>query len=307
MKSRRLLPLLPTGGLLALLVGSVIVPAVLSISVGIVALALHRQALDIVIGVLVLSFAAMGVIGGSVAIGFLRRSARLSEMQADFVANVSHELRTPLAGMRLLVETLAKGRADSPAAREAVLEHLASEEQRLEALVDRILTWRRAASGAGGPRTLESVTTLVERAVPPAVADGARIRVELPEDARSQPLVLVDRDAFIGALQNLLDNALKFSGPEAPVTVSARLAGNLWLIAVSDHGPGIAPRERKRILEPFYRAVAHRHHRGTGLGLAIVRRVMEDHGGEVLVESTPDEGSTFTLALPIADAEPRDG
>ncbi len=113
-KAKRRRTILPTGALYGLLIGAVIVPGVLSLAVGIVALALWREAFDIVFGVLTLSFAVMAVAGAAIAIAYLRGSARLAEMQADFVASVSHELRTPLAGIRLLTETLAMGRASSP-------------------------------------------------------------------------------------------------------------------------------------------------------------------------------------------------
>ena len=137
--------ILPTGALLTLLLGMVIAPALLSLSVGIVALALWRQAFDIVFGVLVLCFAATAIAGGLTAIAFLRRSARLAELQTDFVANVSHELRTPLAGIRLLGETLEMGRAEEPEKRKEVIELLLADVARLEHQVERLLRWRRRA------------------------------------------------------------------------------------------------------------------------------------------------------------------
>ena len=287
---------LPFGTLLALLLGAVIIPAVLSISVGIVALALRREAVNVTFGVLVLAFAALSVVGGFLAILFVRRSARLADMQTEFVANVSHELRTPLAGIRLLIETLRKGRAQAPEARDRVLERLAIEEQRLEQLVERILQWRRLDAGlSGGPHTRQSVATLVSDAISPLELRGPALEIDIDDDL---PPVEADRPALVGALRNLVDNAVKFSGDAGPVELRARRTPSGVVVEVSDHGPGIAPSETKRIFDRFYRSPAQRRHPGTGLGLAIAKRVVEMHKGRLDLKSAPGKGSTFSIHLP---------
>jgi len=295
----------PTGALRGLIIGAVLVPAVLSISVGIVALALWRQAFDIVFGVLVLSFAAMSAAGAVAAILFLRRSARLAELQTEFIANVSHELRTPLAGVRLMVETLSRGRAGEPAVQQEVLQRLAVESRRLEELVERILTWRRFEGGAfprrGEPLRVEAlVETAIDALNGPLDGGGTPPVIETAVE-EALPLVRGDRSALVDALRNLLENAVKFSHG-APVRVELGRAGRGVRIAVRDRGPGIPESEQSRIFERFYRLPRDQQTRGTGLGLAIVRRVADQHGGAVSVRSEPGDGATFEIELP-ADAE----
>lgn len=296
--------LLRTGALLWLLLAAVIVPALLSLVVGIIALVLWRAPFDIVFGVLVLCFAAMVLTGGVLSLLYLRRTARLAEMQTDFIANVSHELRTPLAGVRLLVETLTLGRARTPEQREQVLERLAAELHRLEDLVARILSWRRLERGATVlQRERLQLAPLVDEAVAAIVAQatsGPSPRLEV-EVAPNLPAIEGDREALLAALRNLLHNAVKFGGDRGPVQVSAQGSATEVVVAVRDRGPGIPPGERKRIFERFYRVPVHdRDRQGTGLGLAIVRRVVQEHRGQLQVESEPGAGSTFTLRLPVA-------
>ena len=140
--------LLRIGPLLVLLFATVVIPGLLFIAVGIVALALSRQAFDVVMGVLALVFAVMAATGGFVAVFFLRRAERLAQLQTDFVANVSHELRTPLSAIRLLTETLEAGRAEQAGEREQVHALLREQIARLQELVERLLRWRRFDLGA---------------------------------------------------------------------------------------------------------------------------------------------------------------
>lgn len=298
--------ILPTGALFGLLLGAVVIPAVLAITVGIVSLILWREAFDIVFGVLVLSFAAMALTGGIVAIAFLKRSARLAEMQTDFIANVSHELRTPVAGIKLLAETLSLGRPADPVQREAVFAGMNAEVRRLEDLVARILTWRRMEAGVTRfQRDPQSVEGLIGEAVDAAsgAARGKAARIETHIEA-DIPAVIGDRDALVDAFRNLIDNAIKFGGADGPVEVSVRREGDEVVVEVKDRGPGIAPTERKRIFERFYRApMPDRSAQGTGLGLAIVQRVVKAHRARLQLESEPGNGSEFTIRLPIAPPE----
>ncbi|MBM4320266.1 MAG: sensor histidine kinase, partial [Deltaproteobacteria bacterium] len=135
-------------GAISLLIGAVLVPTVLSISVGIVALALWKDASDIVLGVLTISFAAM-VIGGAVGtLVLLRKYNRLARLQADFMANISHELNTPLTAIRMFAETLRYGRVKSTEDVKRCLVALSEETERLSGYIERILRWRRMEAGA---------------------------------------------------------------------------------------------------------------------------------------------------------------
>lgn len=288
--------ILPTGGLFGVLLGAVIIPAALSLTIGILALAFWEQPFDIVLGVLILTFAVTAMAGGILALAFLKRSARLAEMQADFVANVTHELRTPLAGIRLLVETLEKGRANTPDQLAIVVKRLGVEEQRLEDLIDRILHWRKLQLGAPGPRSWLDTGAVVREAV--ELASGGNVVVTKIDD--DLPTLYGDHEGLIGAIRNLVENAIKFGGEDGPVEVRAFSDGDHAVFEVSDQGPGIPPRERKKIFEPFYRIPAYRHLRGTGLGLAIVRRVVLRHEAELEIDDHDGKGTIVRLKFPVA-------
>jgi signal transduction histidine kinase len=286
----------------------VLAPALLSLSVGIVALALWREAFDIVIGVLVLTFAGAALVGGAAAIVFVRRGARLAELQAEFVANVSHELRTPLAGIRLVAETLEAGRGDDPERLRALTEMLGEEVRRLEDLVERVLAWRRLKAGGLGrdEPELVAVEDLVAELVASArrlpEGQGVDIRMQAPHDL---PRVLGDRWELRHALGNVIHNALKFGGRHGPVEVGVTAGEDQVRIDVRDRGPGIAPDEIEHVFERFYRGSRRSStKRGTGLGLDIVKTVVEAHGGQVQIESPPNQGTVCTVRLPATSRTP---
>lgn len=309
-RAKRRRRLLPAGLLLAMLVGMVVIPTVLSATVGIVALALWREAFDIVFGVLILTFGATAIAGGTVAVSFVRRNVRLAELQADFVANVSHELRTPVAGIRLVAETLEAGRGDDPARLAVLTEMLGDEVRRLEDLVERVLAWRRIDSEA---TTMAHEIIFVDALVREAVAGIAR----LPEAreatidlaiAGDLPSLLGDHQGLLHAVRNLVHNAVKYGAERGSITVAATREGREIVIRVSDNGPGITAAEQRHIFERFYRGKGGRARvRGTGLGLDIVKSVVEAHDGQVAVESEPGHGATFTIRLPAASGGSDDG
>jgi two-component system, OmpR family, sensor histidine kinase SenX3 len=119
--------------------------------------------------------------------------------------------------------------------------------------------------------------------------------------------IACDRRQMRSALMNLLDNAIKYSGPGQPVEVGAHVVGDHLELVVRDHGIGIPTRDLERIFERFYRVdrARSRETGGTGLGLAIVRHVVQAHGGEVTVTSSEGEGSTFTIQVPITNGAAR--
>lgn len=301
MAKRRRKLLIPKGLLLSMLIGMVLVPAGLSVVVGIIALAMWSDAFDIVLGILVLCFAGMATGGGIVALVFVVKSARLAEMQADFVANVSHDFRTPLAGIRLVAETLEAGRGDDPERLEALTEMLGDEVRRLEDLVERVLAWRQLDRGSSPLRHSIEVEQLVKDAVDRTTllpeASGADIAVDVDSDVRT---IRGDRLMLSQALLNLLHNAVKFGGKSGPIDITAGNSRGGVSIVVRDRGPGIAPGDESHIFERFYRS---RHpdranDRGTGLGLDIVKGVAESHNGRVSAANRPEKGAEFTLWLP---------
>jgi two-component system sensor histidine kinase KdpD len=177
------------------------------------------------------------------------------------------------------------------------------EADRLSVLVTEAIHMARIEAGRVHlQRESYSLDDLVHSAVhklKPALEDR-HIDVKLPSGL---PPVWADRELIEIALRQLIDNALKYSPRDSPVSVSAELSDNRVVVSVADRGPGIPEEEQTRIFEKFYRADASRHQiPGAGLGLVIAREIIQVHGGEIWVESKPGEGSTFRFSLPASSA-----
>jgi two-component system, OmpR family, sensor histidine kinase SenX3 len=180
------------------------------------------------------------------------------------------------------------------------------ESERLGRIVDDLLDLSLIEAQAAPTREPTPIRLLVDEAVerlsPLALAGGIPLRTEPIAD---DLLVVCDAAQLVSAITNLLDNAVKYSEPGQAVLVDAATHDGRVVLRVQDHGIGIPTRDLERIFERFYRVDKARSRAtgGTGLGLSIVRHVVEAHGGDVTVQSTEGEGSTFWLALPLADAE----
>jgi len=233
---------------------------------------------------------------------------RVEEMRADFVANASHELRTPLAALLGFIETLQGPARNDPVAREKFLGIMQGQAARMARLIDDLLSLSRIELNAHlPPSTAIELAPLVRQ-----VADGlqtlARDRqVEIKMSAPTEPLVVLgDRDELIRAIENLVENALKYgaAGKRVDITLTrAQTRAGLpeARISVRDYGPGIAPEHLPRLTERFYRVdvADSRAQGGTGLGLALVKHVLNRHGGRVTIESALGQGAAFTMHLPL--------
>jgi signal transduction histidine kinase len=233
----------------------------------------------------------------------VRREIRLSRLKSDFVANVSHELKTPLALIRLFAETLELGRVPSPDKAQQYYRVINKESQRLTQLINNILDFSRIEAGRREYRFAPTdVTRIVDEVLEsyrfPIEQQGFTLEVHASEDI---PAIEVDKEALSQALINLLNNAIKYSREEKYIRVDVKRDADRVLLSVTDRGIGVAKSEQKKIFEKFYRAEDSLVHetKGSGLGLSLVRHIVEAHGGEVQVESSPGKGSTFTLVLPI--------
>lgn len=234
----------------------------------------------------------------------LYREARLSRLKTDFVSLVSHELRTPLTSIRMFIETLSLGRVKDPLQTQEVLELLAKETARLSGMIENVLDWARIESGRKRyQRELTPVSKLVESATAAFRAQRLHAPIELfCEVVPNLPCVEVDAEAVAGALVNLLQNAFKYTGDNKRICLRTRADSFGVAIDVEDNGVGIAPKDRKRIFDRFYRAdnLLTRKTEGTGLGLAIAKRIVEAQGGRLSVRSELGKGSCFTVHLPPA-------
>lgn len=235
---------------------------------------------------------------GLAVIDSIAEERRIDAIRRDFVANVSHELKTPVGAMSLLAETLV-GETE-PADRDRLSDMLQREAKRVEDIIDDLLELTRLEEGESETEKIK-VSKIVAKSVDKVrtFADGMHVQLVVTGDSGEEK-VKVDRRAVVRALTNLIDNAVRYSEADQQVTVAVEVLEHVVAISIKDDGVGIPRAELERVFERFYRVdrARSRETGGTGLGLAIVRHVAENHGGRVLVESKPGDGSTFTIELP---------
>jgi signal transduction histidine kinase len=233
----------------------------------------------------------------------ISREMKLARLKSDFVANVSHELRTPLALIRLYAETLELGRLTAQEKYQEYFRIIREESERLTALINNILDFSRIEAGRKEYEFKETNLAELVR----TTLDSYRFQIEQNGFAFEEnisgdiPPVNVDREAIARSLLNLVNNALKYSKDQKYIGVSLYRANGSVKLEVQDRGIGIAAAEQDKIFEKFYRCGDPLVHntKGSGLGLSLVRHIAQAHGGNVTVESVPEKGSKFTIALPI--------
>jgi signal transduction histidine kinase len=260
--------------------------------------------------ILVFSLIMLVLLAGSSVMLMLAtlRARRLAQQQMEFVAGVSHELRTPLTVIQSTSYNLSQGTIQDPSRVQQYGDVIQREARRLINQVERMLSFAGIQSGRRvyDPQPT-NVTEIAERSLVEYAAafaeDGWQIERHFAEDL---PLVLTDGPALESALKNLFENALKYAAQGKWLSVTACAAqgtkGREVQITVADRGPGIAPKDLPHIFEPFYRgqsAIAGTTS-GAGLGLCLVERNLRALGGSVTVQSTPGDGTSFTLHLPVS-------
>ena len=230
-------------------------------------------------------------------------SIRLEEVRRDFVANVSHELKTPIGAVGLLAEAIESA-SDEPEQIRRFTARLTTEAQRLAHLTQEIIDLSRI-QGADPVANVDliGIDTIVASAIDRVrvVADAKSI--EVAARGSKKLVVLGSETLLVTAVHNLVANAVQYSPERSRVGVGVTRRGDMAEIAITDQGVGIAEDEQERVFERFFRSdpARSRNTGGTGLGLAIVKHVVQNHGGEVRLWSQPGRGSTFTIALPLAD------
>jgi two-component system phosphate regulon sensor histidine kinase PhoR len=264
---------------------------------------------------------------------FHDQTARISteRMRADFLANASHELRTPLASLTLLIETIAGPARDEPIERERFLKMMQTQAERMRRLIDDLLSLSRIELDEHVPPSDRADLAQVAREVTDsldAVAKERGVSIELTLPPRAARVV-GERFQLTQVVQNLLDNAIKYSPPGGKAAVEIGLAasreeaiqqaGRRWeeagrialltpapaparayaFVRVEDSGPGVARRYLPRLGERFFRVERElgNERGGTGLGLAIVKHIVNRHRGGLLVESQPGRGSAFSALI----------
>lgn len=239
----------------------------------------------------------------------ITRQKKLEVVRKDFVANVSHELRTPLSVIKGYVETLVDNHREIPLEdRERFLRTIQRHTERLNSLLEDLLVLSRLESINPGLRrestSLESLMRAViddYRARPTAANHHLVVDVDQAID-----LLLIDPLKITQVLENLIDNALKYSAKDSKIDVTAKLHSCEVEVCVRDNGAGIPAEDLPHIFERFYRVDKGRSRDkgGTGLGLSIVKHIVQLHGGKVRVESMLGQGTAFYFTLPIREVFP---
>jgi PAS domain S-box-containing protein len=228
------------------------------------------------------------------------------EARHAFVAHTTHELRTPLTNIRLYVETAIDEGENNPATRAKCLNVINGETRRLERIVGEMLSMAEIEAGS---LKLKADDVRLETLFDELKADYQQqatekrilLTLKLPPKL---PVLHGDRDKITLALHNLVGNALKYTPDGGKVTIAVDVDAKHVSVSISDTGIGISPEDAERIFERFYRAKDPRVAKitGTGLGLTLAREVVRMHGGDISVESQIDQGSTFTMTLPLKAA-----
>ena len=245
--------------------------------------------------------------------------AETNQLRAAMFSSVTHDFRTPLASIKAGVTSLLDTSVEHDAGQEReLLTTILEETDRLNRLVGNILDLARIRAGGLTPTRheagLDEIAEAVVARLAPSLGD-VRIVLEIADDV---PPVAVDEMQLDQVVTNLLENAARYSPPGDEVRLSVMPSGDQVVVRVSDHGPGIAPEDRERVFEAFYRGASSPDSPGTGLGLAIANAIVTAHGGRIWVEDDPGGGASVAFEIPVHeplvqgvdavdDAEPVDG
>lgn len=237
-----------------------------------------------------------------VVIRYIVAQQRTQKLKNDLLSTVTHELKTPLSSVRLLVETLLHDDTKLETRTAEYLRLIDKENRRLTRLIDNFLTYSRMEKGKQFFH-FEQVApaAIIDTALNPFhekfKSDGFTIEVDIQQGI---PTISTDHDAMVVVINNLLENAYKYSNDKKQITVKAYLSETSVYFEVTDKGTGLSRVDCKKVFERFYRAEQSLHQGidGCGLGLSIVKYIVDMHHGEVLINSELGKGSTFTVAIP---------
>jgi len=250
-----------------------------------------------------LLLAGILVFGLALTIRTVTHELELARMKSDFVSTVSHEFKSPLTSIRQLAEMLQSGRVPSEERRQKYYDVLLEQSERLALLTDNILSLAKIEEGraefAFESTDVSALLTNIVSSIQDRVRhEGFDIELNIKGPI---PLIAVDRTALSQAINNLLDNAIKYSGDSRKIMVIASIEEQTVAIAVQDFGIGIKKEDIDKVFERFYRGGDEltRTVKGSGLGLTLVKEIVEAHGGKIGVESEPGKGSVFSIRLPL--------
>ncbi|MBW2568415.1 MAG: HAMP domain-containing protein [Deltaproteobacteria bacterium] len=248
-------------------------------------------------------------IGILVVINDVTKLRHLENVRRDFVANVSHEIKTPLTAIKGFVETLHDGTVEKPEDIERFFGIIIKHINRLDAIVDDLLTLSRIEQKDTGKQEANkkemkfetgSIKDVLEMAIQVCQAKADKKNIHIKSICDKEITAKIDPALLDQAIVNILDNAIKYSEKESAVYIECFSMGKEIIINIKDHGKGIAKKHLPRLFERFYRVDKARSRElgGTGLGLAIAKHIVQTHDGRISVESAPGKGSAFTIHLP---------
>ena len=244
-------------------------------------------------------------IGALVVLNDITRLQRLENIRRDFVANVSHELKTPITAIKGSVETLLDGAVKDSMTAERFLEIIARQSDRLNAIIEDLLSLSRIEQGEGQEGIefcKKDIRSVLMNAIQACQIKAQEKKISMEMECAKELTARINAALLEQALVNLIDNAIKYSYEDNRIHLSAFQDGPNVVIRVRDWGCGISEEHLPRLFERFYREDKARSRKlgGTGLGLAIVKHIIQSHNGTISVDSIPDKGSTFTLELPVS-------
>jgi signal transduction histidine kinase len=234
------------------------------------------------------------------------REVRVAEMKSNFVSSVSHDLKTPLALIQLFAETLELGRLKNTDRAQEYYRIINSEARKLTRLINNLLDFSKIEAGLRSySRRPVNLTELTQSVLESLESQFRHNQFTVTSRLDNDVLVLIDPEAAVQAIENLISNAMKYSPEHREIIVEVDRVDGYGVVRVTDRGIGVSPRLQRKIFRKFYRIQtdAGSGPQGTGLGLAIVDHVMRSHDGFVRVDSEPGRGSTFTLHFPLYAGE----
>lgn len=230
----------------------------------------------------------------------VRKEIKLAQIKSDFVSNVSHEIKTPLALINMYSETLEMGRINSEEKKIEYYKTINKEARRLSQMVNKILSFSKIENGKREYIfTQTDINEIVEKVISTYQHHFKNSNFTCKFNlAADLPLINVDEEAIIDALNNLIDNAIKYSANIKLIEINTGIKAERVYVEVKDSGIGIKEKDQALIFDKFYRVthgnLAH-HAKGSGIGLNIVKHIIDSHNGEIKVKSSYGNGSSFTL------------
>jgi two-component system phosphate regulon sensor histidine kinase PhoR len=242
-------------------------------------------------------------IGVLLVINDITNLKHLDTLKRDLVANVSHELKTPITTIKGFLETLREGGVNEPGKTDRFLEIIYKNTERLNYIVEDLLTLSRLEQGEEQRKLkyqVENIFSILKSSAEIYELRAKEKNIKIEINCSAGITAEVDRLLMEQALSNLLDNAIKYSNNNTKITLSADVKDSMLTLVVKDEGFGIAKEHFPRLFERFYRVdkARSRDDGGTGLGLAIVKHIAQVHGGTIEVDSSPGKGSIFIITIP---------